>query len=764
MKQTGRRLGCAMLGCWALAAGAAEPPPVHVVRFDPADSIEERVRKAAHVVPTPIQYAYHRNEFIGFIHWGPNTFSRREWGDGKERADLFHPTGLDTDQWCEAMRDAGIRMVVFVAKHHDGYCLWNTRYTRHSVAASPWMGGRGDVLRSLAESCRKFGLKLGVYLSPADLHQIESPDGLYGNGSAYSDRVIPRAVPGRPFRDTRKFQIRVDDYNEYFLNQLFELLTEYGPIHEVWFDGAHPKRKGDQRYTEELWFRLIRALAPEAAIFEGPDVRWCGNEAGDTRRSEWNVLALKKAPKNFDWDYGSGEDLGSRERLKTAEAAGYRPPEINTSIRAGWFYRDEAQDVRSADQTFDMYERAVGGNGVFMLNIPPNREGRFGERDVAVLREVGRRARATYGVNLAAGAQAPGAEAVLDERPDTAWLAPGATGEFEVRLPAPRRVNRAVLQEDILRHSQRVEAHALDAWMDGAWKEVARATTIGYKRILRFPSVTSDRFRVRITEGRVRPSISSFTLHAYDAPPPAITARRDADGLVRLEPQTTAFHWKGGRPAMPDEGEVQIRYTLDGTEPGTASPLYRQPLALPQGGQFRVRSWRQGVEGPVTTAVIPMTTQGWTLHAVSSEHSAEFAAAKAWDGDPGTYWHTSWNGGDAQAPRHPHHLAIRLGDVTAIGGFTYLPRQDRKIPDAMIEGWAFEVSDDGQTWTRVAEGEFGNIVNDPSLRVERFEKPARARYVRLVSRSGAAGKPYAGAAEFGLLPAAGGNIPPSPPE
>ena len=335
-----------------------------------------------------------------------------------------------------------------------------------------------------------------------------------------------------------------------------------------------------------------------------------------------------------------------------------------------------------------------------------------------------------------------------------------------MRLPAPRRVNRAVLQEDIVRHSQRVEGHALDAWVDGAWKEVARATTIGYKRILRFPFVTSDRFRVRITEGRVQPSIATFSLHAYDAPPPAITARRDADGRVRLEPEAApAFTWKGGRPAPQAEGETDIRYTLDGTEPGPGSPVYREPLDLPEGGRFRIRALRLGVAGPETSVLIPMSTQGWTLHAVSSEHSAEYAAAQAWDGDPRTFWHTSWQGGDAGAPRHPHHLAIRLGDPTAIGGFTYLPRQDRQVPDAMIEGWTFEVSDDGQAWTRVAQGEFGNIVNDPSTRVELFEKPVRARFFRLVSRSGAAGKPYAGAAEIGLLPAsgAGGGVP-SPPE
>ncbi len=746
-------LGMALLG--GLPARAAESEPVYALRFEPGDSLEERIRKAAFVVPTPIQYAYHQREFIGFIHWGPNTFSRREWGTGREPGDLFNPSGLDTDQWCEALRDAGMRLVVIVAKHHDGYSLWNTRYTGHSVAASPWRNGQGDVLKSLSASCRKYGLQLGVYLSPADLFQIDSPGGLYGNGSEYRDRVIPRPVPGRPFRDSRSFRVRVDDYNEYFMSQLFELLTEYGPIHEVWFDGANPKPGENQKYTEELWYAMIRTLAPEAAIFGGPDVRWCGNEAGDTRESEWNVIALAETPTNSKWtmDETAG-DLGSRARLATAQAAGYRPPEIDTSLRAGWFYRDEEQGVRSADQTFDIYERAVGGNGVLMLNVPPNREGRLGDRDVAVLREVGRRIRATYGTNLAAGAQAPGAEAVLDGKADTHWLAPGPAGSFEVKLPEARRVNRAVLQEDIVRCSQRVEAHALDAWVDGAWKEVARATTVGYKRILRFPAVSSDRFRVRITEGRAQPSIATFSLHHYEAPSPAIRARRDAEGRVALAPEAAAaFTWKGGRAAPEAEGNIEIRYTLDGAEPGPSSPLYAGPLDLPEGGSLRIRSYRLGVAGPETSMVMPMLTRGWTLRSVSSEHSPEYAATKAWDGDPATYWHTSWAGGDAGAPRHPHHLELDLGAERALGGFTYLPRQDRIVPDGMIEGWALETSADGQSWTRVAQGEFGNIVNDPSMRIERFAQPVRARYVRLVSLTGAGGKPYAGAAEIGLLPA-----------
>ncbi|RYG28283.1 MAG: alpha-1,3/4-fucosidase, partial [Chitinophagaceae bacterium] len=221
----------------------------NTIAIQTSDSKDEIIRKAAHVVPTPAQLAALRNEFIAFIHFGPNTFTRLEWGTGKEDPAIFDLKNLDTDQWCAAMKAAGMKMVIITAKHHDGFVLWQSRYTKHGVMSSGFKNGKGDIVKELSVSCKKYGLNLGIYLSPADLFQIESPGGLYGNLSKYTTRTIPRQVAGRPFSNKTKFQFEADDYNEYFLNQLFELLTEYGPISEVWFDGAHPKHKGDQRYT-----------------------------------------------------------------------------------------------------------------------------------------------------------------------------------------------------------------------------------------------------------------------------------------------------------------------------------------------------------------------------------------------------------------------------------------------------------------------------------------------------------------------------------
>ena len=369
----------------------------NTIPIEPNDSKEMIIEKAAHVVPTENQLAALHNEYIAFIHFGPNTFTRREWGTGMEDPKIFDLKNLDTDQWCETMKAAGMKMVILTVKHHDGFVLWQSRYTTHGIMSSPFQNGKGDVLRDLSASCQKYGLKLGIYLSPADLFQIESPDGLYGNLSKYTKRTIPREVPGRPFANQTKFEFEVDDYNEYFLNQLFELLTEYGPIHEVWFDGAHPKRKGGQRYNYTAWKELIHKLAPQAVIFGREDVRWCGNEAGKTRDTEWNVITYPHNPDTATVFVDMTDtDLGSREVLYKAKYLHYQQAETNTSIREGWFYRDDThQKVRSADDVFDIYERAVGGNSTFLLNIPPNRDGRFSSADVASLTEAGKRIRET---------------------------------------------------------------------------------------------------------------------------------------------------------------------------------------------------------------------------------------------------------------------------------------------------------------------------------------------------------------------------------
>ena len=748
------------------------------------DSDAEILEKAARVVPNTPQLLHHEDEFIGFIHFGPNTFTGVEWGSGKEDPTVFDPgETLDTDQWCRIMKAAGMAKVVITVKHHDGFCLWQTRYNdTFSVRATPWRDGKGDVLRELSESCRKYGLKLGVYVSPADLYQIENLEhGLYGNESICRKTVIPtdpvsfKTDPTRVRADkpahAPTFTVEADDYNRYFMNQLYEVLTEYGPIHEVWFDGAHPKRKGGQTYIKTEWFKMIRSLAPEAAIFGGPDSRWCGNESGVTRDSEWSVLPVEDISV-IGLDRPEVQ-VGTADRV-TAESYTvygkeyrsrflyYLVNEVDTSLRAGWFWRDDvAQSVRTPDDTFDIYERSVGGNSVFLLNIPPNDKGLFSQRDEDCMLEVGRRIRQTYTTNLLEGsnvvADGKTVEGLLDGMLESYWQAAGLESALYITLPTERTINRFMCQEAIGKVGQRVKAHSLEAWLDGDWRVVAEGTTVGYKKILRFPSITTDRLRLKIIDARLAPSIASIGAFFYPTPPPPVKLRRlgNAFTLEAVRP-SHYFAWKHkeSRKEIPhDTTQSRIVYTLDGSEPTLQSTAYTGPIDLPDGGWVKARSVTGTELGPIADERIGMSPEGWRVSS-SSEQSETHAAQCAIDGDPDTFWHTEWNEGH---PVHPHTFTIELGRSIDAKGFTYLPRQDRRLADSMIEKGVVEVSSDGEHWKNAGTFVFGNLLNDPTRRTFFFDRPLTFSYLRIVSLEGTQGNPYAGAAEIGILNARTGN-------
>lgn len=681
----------------ALAACRSNDPVEYANTIDVGmtDTEEEIIIKAAHVVPTENQLAALRREFIAFVHIGPNTFSRREWGTGKEDPADFKLEELDTDQWCEAMSAAGMKLVLLTVKHHDGFVLWQSRYTDHGVMSSPFRDGKGDILRDLSESCQKYGLQLGIYLSPADLYQKYSEGGLYGNDSQKTMRTIPRPVEGRPFADERTFRYQVDDYNEYFLNQLFEVLTEYGPVYEVWFDGANPDPKTTQTYDYAAWTDMIHQLAPEAVLFGVNDIRWCGNEAGATRESEWNVIPLvTDTLKGVKYISERDEDIGSRAKLTSAESLHYQQAETDTSIREGWFYRDDdTQRVRSADDIFDIYERSTGGNSTFLLNIPPNRDGRFSDRDVEVLHETGRRIKATYGTNLLAGAKGP--KAVLDDDPDTYV---DTDGPITITTPEPVTINRIVIQEAIAERSERIERVAVDAKVDGEWVQVAEATNVGYKRILRFADVTTKEVRIRILESRLTPGIANITAHYYEAQPPQLTYSRTPEGLTTIEPQRAAFNWKSDKSANSAAGinvGYKVYYTTDGTEPTTESTEYTEPFFF-KTGELKAIAVLGDKTGTLMSERVGLPKAGWKLESASPK------------------------------------TTVDLGQVESVSGFAYTPKADTKI--GIVAG-TISVSDDGKSWSKAGDFEFGNLINDPSKRYQYLDKPVSARYVRIDTRS-----------------------------
>lgn len=730
------------LSCLALTAFGQTRDFANTIKIDDSDSKEVIIEKAAHVIPTANQLSSLENEFIAFIHFGPNTFTRMEWGTGKENPEIFDLKNLDTDQWCEAIKEAGMKMVILTVKHHDGFVLWQSRYTKHGIMSTEFENGKGDILKSLSVSCKKYGLKLGVYLSPADLYQIENPEGLYGNLSKYSMRTIPRPVEGRPFSNKKTFRFMLDDYNEYFMNQLFEILTEYGEIHEVWFDGAHPKRKGGQRYNYAAWKELIRELAPKASIFGREDIRWCGNEAGQTRDTEWNVVTYSENPDTTShFPDMTDIDLGSREVLYRGKYLHYQQAETNTSIREGWFYRDDTrQKVRSADDVFDIYERAVGGNSIFLLNIPPNREGRFSDTDVEVLKEVGKRIRDTYDVDLLK--QASGPEEVLDNDKNTYKEVSESDSEIVITMPTPIKFNRLVLQEAVALRSERVEEHIVDAWINGEWKEIAHATNIGYKRILRFPDVITDRIRVRFTRLRMNAAISKISAHYYHSRPPQLTVSRSLEGMVTIEPQQPDFNWKkhGENSVGNLNAGYTIHYTLDGTIPTSSSPVYEAPFKV-ENKEINAVSVLNGSKGALYKEQLGYIKKDWKLVAVGSE-DASHKGNMAFDENPNTYWQT-------QKSAKGKSITVDLGTEKTLHGFAYTPQKENK--EGMFERGTFMISDDNKSWRKAEDFVFGNLINDPVKRYHYFERTLKARYVKIEMTEAANNSEYASIAELDIF-------------
>lgn len=345
----------------------------------PADATAaEKVEMASRLVPTPQQLEWQRMELTAFLHFGVNTFTGREWGDGTEDPAIFNPTSLDCEQWVRTLKESGFKMAIITAKHHDGFCLWPTKTTRHSVASSSWKGGKGDVVRELRDACKKYGIKFGVYLSPWDR-----------NASCYGDSPA---------------------YNQFFIEQLTELLTNYGEVHEVWFDGANGEGPNGKKqiYDWDAILKTIRRLQPKAVTaIMGDDVRWVGNERGIGRETEWSATALTPGiyPRSGEQNkklgiYGKAKDLGGRDIVARATELFWYPSEVDVSIRPGWFYHaDQDKQVKSLNHLTDIYFKSVGYNSVLLLNIPPDLRGLINENDVQRLKEFSSYLKKTFARN-----------------------------------------------------------------------------------------------------------------------------------------------------------------------------------------------------------------------------------------------------------------------------------------------------------------------------------------------------------------------------
>ncbi|HKJ47365.1 MAG TPA: alpha-L-fucosidase [Balneolales bacterium] len=438
------------------------------------------------VVPSERQIQHQEMEVIGFIHFGLNTFDNREWGTGKENPEIFDPDSLSTRQWAEVAKEGGIKELILTAKHHDGFCLWPSKYTDFSVASSPWKNGNGDVVKALSDACREDSIKFGIYLSPWDMHEPT-----YGTPA----------------------------YVTHYENQMRELLSNYGKISEFWFDGAKSSKFAKKSiYNFKAWWTLIRTLQPECNIFSdvGPDARWIGNEQGIAGKTNWSMFTPSREGigKSHALYQNQGDPFGDK----------WVPGECDVSIRPGWFYHP-SQDtlVKTPQQLVDLYYKSVGRNAVLLINMPPNRKGLISKADIKSITTFHSIIKETFAHNLAKDAVVFGSskyrksprfdgQNIVDGKPQNSFWAAAANDEkpmLVIQLKKFETFDRIELQEPI-KYGQRIGAFVVQALINSKWRDIAQGTTIGYKRLFRIHSVTTNELRIRFLSFNNIPALSNF--------------------------------------------------------------------------------------------------------------------------------------------------------------------------------------------------------------------------------------------------------------
>jgi alpha-L-fucosidase len=417
------------------------------------------LKSSSQVLPSNRQIQWQQMETTLFAHFTVNTFTDKEWGDGTESPTVFNPTNFDARQWAKAAKDAGFKMIILTAKHHDGFCLWQSKYTNHSVKSSPWKNGKGDVVKEVSDACREAGLKFGVYLSPWDRHE---------------------PTYGTPF------------YNNHYKNQLRELLSNYGEISEVWFDGAKGENAKNMSYDFQGYWDIVRQLQPNAVMFSdiGPDVRWVGNESGFAGETCWSTITTNgMAIGNADSKYLNNGDANGKSWIT---------PECDVSIRKGWFFHEsENNTVKSPKQLVELYYKSVGRNGLFLLNIPPNRKGLFEETDINSIKEMRAILNETFEKNLAKN---KAVYLLTDKKLETSI--PLQIGQiWELNFKQNVQFDRILLQENISK-GQMIESLSIQYWDGMSWQNLCNATTVGFKKLLKINLIETSKIRMKIHKAK----------------------------------------------------------------------------------------------------------------------------------------------------------------------------------------------------------------------------------------------------------------------
>lgn len=660
-------------------------------------------------VPSQNQMRVQEMEQYAFIHFSLNTYTDQSWGFGNEDINLFNPEKLDCRQWARICKQAGMKGVIITAKHHSGFCLWPSKYTEYSVKNAPWKNGKGDVVREMAGACKEYGLKLGIYLSPWDRNRSD-----YGT----------------------------KEYITYFRNQLTELLTNYGPIFEVWFDGANggdgyygganETRKIDSKtyYDWENTYKLVRKLQPQCVIWNDGgkrgDLRWVGTEAGYVGETNWSLLdSTGDVPWNM-LHYG----------LENGNV--WVPAEVNTSIRPEWFYHPaEDTRVKSLLQLMDLYYNSVGRNATMLLNFPIMPNGIIHKTDEKNAIEFANTVKKTFAINLAKNTTVTetdfrnndkkfGAQNVIDENKNTYWSTNDhvTSSSLTINFGKATTFNRFLVQEYI-RLGQRVQSFSIEALVDGSWKELAKATTIGYKRILRFPAITATKLRLNIIAAKACPLISGIGV--YNAPQilTAPTIIRNQAGEITITPA---------------DAESKIFYTTNGTLPTAQSKKYTAPFLT--AGKVEIKAIAFDPASKKTSSIthekFDIVRKSWKIIGISDEKVNAII-----DGNNSTAWHQDNNS------ILPADVVIDLGKEENLVGFKYLPDQSL-WGGGLISQYKFFVSANGIDWKLVSEGEFSNIKNNPLWQIKMITE-TKARYIKLSALKNADNNNNIGYAELDVI-------------
>ncbi len=650
--------------------------------------------------PTPSegQLSWHQMEYFSLICYGLNTYTEEEWAYGDVDTQRFNPSDLDTDQWAKVAHDAGMKGLILVAKHHDGFCLWPSQYTDYSVKSTPWKNGEGDVLGDLAASCKKYGLKLGVYLSPWDRNH---PD--YGQ----------------------------PEYVDYYYKQLEELMTNYGEIFEFWIDGANggtgyygganEHRNIDRKsyYGYDEIFSIVKRHQPNAVIFSdvGPGTRWVGNEAGIGSETNWNRTTTNgKFPGESSPEYT--KKLGTGDPDGTA----WIPAEVNTTLLwpKAWYFHTGHQP-RSLSNLMDLYYTSIGRGSPLNLGLAIAPTGKIRDIDAQALLNFKKQVDREFADNLVLGANIQASDyrnkqaafvpdKCLDEDSDTYWATTDSVQQatLEIDFQKPVTFNRLLLQECIAL-GQRIHEFALEVEENGEYRQIVNGTTVGYKRIVRFDAVKTS--KARITLKTEAPCLTLSNLGFYNAP------RLVADPIAHQD-----IH---GKLHFNQEKGISVFYALKESTPTANFTKYSEPIDLSLGG--RVYSYAKDEESGFQTDILinqfGIARDAWKISTTNLQVSKE--AQKAIDNNPQTFYI-----GNASTD-----LIIDLNQKLKLNGFSYLPRQDGE-KEGIIYEYAFFLSSDGKNWEPAkAEGTFSNIENNPIRQIITFDSAETARFIKLVAKS-----------------------------